>query len=138
MWPVSTYCTILFGDYLSLIIKILRPHYRLEAWKCSIELVDLIYFTTKSFPREERYGLSSQMRRSAISIPSNIAEGAARNSKAEFAHFLNIAIGSLSELETQIIIARRQNYISDTTELIELAGKISSQLSGLRKSIVAI
>ncbi len=115
----------------------MRPHYTLEAWKSSIQLVDLIYSATKSFPKEELYGLSSQMRRAAISVSSNIAEGAARNSQAEFANFLNIAKGSLSELETQIIISNRQNYIEDITEMMNLIGKVSSQLNGLYKSIKA-
>jgi len=115
----------------------MRPHYKLEAWKSSILLVDLIYSATKCFPKEELFGLTSQMRRAAVSVSSNIAEGAARNSSAEFANFLNIAKGSLSELETQVIISNRQNYIEDIGELMNLIGKVSSQLSGLYKSIKA-
>ncbi len=115
----------------------MRPHYKLEAWKSSILLVDLIYSATRSFPKEELYGLTSQMRRAAISVSSNIAEGAARNSVAEFANFLYIAKGWLSELETQIIISKRQNYIKDITEVTNLIGKVSSQLNGLYKSLKA-
>lgn len=113
----------------------MRPHYKLEAWKNAMDLVDQIYEVTSDFPNDEKFGLTSQMRRSAISVPSNIAEGAARNSDTEFAHFINIAKGSLSELETQIIIAKRQDYISDISEVIELIEKVSSQLAGLYKHL---
>jgi four helix bundle protein len=82
----------------------MRPHYKLNAWKDSMKLVDEVYKITRQFLFEEKFGLISQMRRSAISIPSNLAEGAARKGQAEFANFINIAKGSLSELETQIII----------------------------------
>lgn len=100
-----------------------------------MDLVDAIYSITKKFPDSEKFGLTSQMRRSAISVPSNISEGAARSSNAEFAHFLNIAKGSLSELETQILISKRQNYASDLTDILELIGKVSSQLNGLYKHV---
>lgn len=109
----------------------MRPHYKLDAWKNAMDLVDEIYKITDNFPGEEKFGLTSQMRRSAISVPSNVAEGAARKSQAEFAHHINIAKGSLSELETQLIISKRQNYIEDISELVELIAKVSSQLSGL-------
>lgn len=113
----------------------MRPHYRLDAWKDSMDLVDNIYEITRDFPSEEKFGLTSQMRRAAISIPSNLAEGAARKGQAEFAYFVNIAKGSLSELETQLIISKRQNYIDEISELIDLIGKVSSQLSGLYNHI---
>lgn len=106
----------------------MRPHYRLDAWKNAMDLVDEIYKLTRHFPSEEKFGLTAQMRRSAISIPSNLAEGAARKGSAEFANFINIAIGSLSELETQLIIAKRQGYIEDLSELIDLVEKISSPI----------
>jgi len=109
----------------------MRPHYKLEAWKNSMDLVDDIYELTGDFPAEEKFGLVSQMRRSAVSVPSNIAEGAARNSDAEFAHHLNIAKGSLSELETQVIISKRQDYVANISEIIDLIEKVASQLSGL-------
>lgn len=115
----------------------MRPHYKLEAWKNSMDLVDKIYKITRDFPPEEKFGLTSQMRRSAISVPSNLAEGAARNGKAEFANFINIAKGSLSELETQLIISKRQNYMADISELVDLIGKVSSQLAGLHKHILS-
>jgi len=77
-----------------------RPHYNLTAWKESMALVKAVYLASQSFPKEEIYGLTSQMRRAAVSVPSNLAEGAARSGQREFAHFLSIARGSLSELET--------------------------------------
>jgi len=89
----------------------MRPHENLEVWKNSVDLVVEIYECTKSFPAEERFGLISQIRRAAVSIPANIAEGAARQSDKEFYHFLSIAQGSASELETELLIARRLNYI---------------------------
>ena len=92
-------------------------HKNLEAWKSAMELVTQIYQTTQSFPREELFGLTSQLRRSAISIPSNIAEGAGRNSDKEFIRFLKVALGSLAELDTQVQIARRVNFLHDSRQL---------------------
>ena len=85
----------------------------LNIWKRSIELVEDIYRLTKSFPKEELYGLTSQMRRAAVSIPSNIAEGFTRFHNKEYKQFLYIALGSCSELSTQIIIASRLKYFDD-------------------------
>jgi len=85
----------------------------LRIWQKGIEVVKDIYILTKKFPKEELYGLTSQMRRSAISIPSNIAEGFRRYHNKEYKQFLYIALGSCAELETQIIIANELNYISD-------------------------
>ena len=84
-----------------------------EIWVDSIELTDIIYDLCERFPKNELYQLESQMERAAVSIPSNIAEGAGRRSEAEFAHFLDIALGSAYELETQLIIAKRRKYISE-------------------------
>tara|TARA_R110002050_G_scaffold204327_4_gene339828 strand:- start:29514 stop:29801 length:288 start_codon:yes stop_codon:yes gene_type:complete len=86
-------------------------HKDLEVWKRSIDLVVLIYDLTKMFPDDEKFGLTSQMRRAAVSIPSNISEGAGRSSTKEFIRFLDIATGSLSELETQLIIVNRLGFI---------------------------
>ena len=93
----------------------------MRIWQIGIEVVKDIYILTKKFPKEELYGLTSQMRRSAISIPSNIAEGFRRYHNKEYKQFLYIALGSCAELETQIIIANELNYINETnkTELIE-------------------
>lgn len=93
-------------------------HKKLDLWNKAIELVVLIYELTKTFPNEERFGLTNQMRRAAISIPSNIAEGGGRQSDKENTHFLYIALGSLAELETQIIIAKKLEYIKDENLLI--------------------
>ncbi|MCF8295976.1 MAG: four helix bundle protein [Saprospiraceae bacterium] len=87
-------------------------HKDLDVWKNSIELVKSIYIITKNFPKEELYGLTSQIRRCAVSIPSNISEGAARNSVKDYIRFLYIAAGSLAELDTQLIISKELNYIS--------------------------
>mgnify|MGYP003578988023 CR=1 FL=1 len=84
-----------------------KPHKNLEAWKQSMDLVVEVYKTTKEFPHQEIYGIANQVRRAAVSVPSNIAEGAARQTKKEFANFLHVAQGSLSELDTQIEIASR-------------------------------
>jgi four helix bundle protein len=93
----------------------------LRIWQIGIEVVKDIYILTKKFPKEELYGLTSQMRRSAISIPSNIAEGFRRYHNKEYKQFLYITLGSCAELETQIIIANELDYINETdkTELIE-------------------
>jgi len=89
----------------------LATHKDLDVWKLSMELVEKVYAVTKSFPKEEQYVLSSQIRRSAISVPSNIAEGAARKGNKENLQFLYISLGSLSELETQILISKRINIL---------------------------
>ena len=85
----------------------------LDIWKKGMILVKKTYDATKTFPVEEMYGLTSQMRRSAVSVPSNIAEGFRRKGPREFRHFLSIVLGSLAELETQVIIARELGYASD-------------------------
>ena len=83
----------------------------LIVWQKSMDLVEMVYQATKVFPKEELYGLTNQLRRAAVSVPSNIAEGQARNSTAEFRNFLSIARGSLAEVETQLLIAERLRYI---------------------------
>ena len=90
-----------------------KPHKRLEVWRQSMDLTINIYRTTEKFPSQELYGLTNQLRRAAVSIPSNIAEGAARQTKKEFTNFLHIAQGSLSELDTQLDLARRLEYLKD-------------------------
>ncbi len=91
----------------------MRPHRNLEAWKRAMDLVIDVYRTTECFPRDERFGLTSQIRRAAVSIPANIAEGAARRSEKEFVYFLSNAQGSASELETELIIGHRLGHISE-------------------------
>ncbi len=111
----------------------MKTHKDLHAWKNSINLVTDIYKLTESFPKEELYGLTNQIRRSAVSIPSNIAEGAGRNYKKEYIQFLYISLGSLSELETQLIISKNLAFIEQENlkELNEKLNEIRSQLSGL-------
>jgi len=114
-----------------------RNYEDLNVWQEAINLVDEIYKITRKFPKEELYGLVSQMRRSAVSIPSNIAEGSERGSKKEFLHFLAISAGSLAELKTQMIISGRNELLTDKeaeeiTEKIEL---VSKMLNGLRRSL---
>ena len=111
----------------------IRNHKDLEVWKQSIDLVDAVYRMTKTFPPEELYGLVNQMRRAAVSIPSNIAEGAARASKKEFTQFLYIALGSVSELETQTIISKRLGYIDQEGELLHQTETARRLLLGLIK-----
>jgi four helix bundle protein len=96
----------------------MRTYKDLDIWKRGIELVTAVYKLTKNFPTEETYGLSAQMRRAAVSYPSNIAEGAARNSKADYTRFVYIALGSLSDLETQVIISKNLGYTSDIEKLL--------------------
>ncbi len=114
-----------------------RPHRKLEVWQRSMGLVKTIYELTGEFPKEEIYGLSSQMQRSAVSIPSNIAEGAARKSKVEFLQFLSIAQGSLSELDTQLEVAYMLGYIDEEKRKGTLAEitSIFKLLSGLIRSV---
>jgi four helix bundle protein len=103
----------------------------------AIQLVKLIYATTASFPKEEMYGLTSQMRRAAVSVPSNIAEGAARGGTREFVQFLTMARGSLSELETQILIARELGYFKEAVGVDPLIEELFRILGGLIASLKA-
>ena len=91
-----------------------KPHRRLEVWKKSMDLVTEVYRLTERFPPDERFGLAKQMRRCAVSIPSNLAEGAARKGDSEFVQFLHMAMGSLSEPDTQVEISRRLGFLSDS------------------------
>ena len=117
-------------------IKI-RTHRDLDVWKKSIDIVTLIYKYTADYPKDEIYGLTSQIRRCAVSIPSNIAEGSARTTKKDYAHFLTMSLGSVAELETQLIISRNLNYLPDTVldELMYELTSIRRMTLGLRKSI---
>jgi four helix bundle protein len=109
----------------------------LVVWNKAMELVMEIYRLTQNFPKEEIFGLMSQLRRSAVSIPSNIAEGQGRLSRGEFRVFLGNARGSLSELETQILISQKLEYLkeSDAVGLMEMASEIGRILNGLIASM---
>ena len=96
-----------------------------------MDLVEDLYKTTKTFPKEEVYSLTSQIRRSVISIPSNIAEGAARNSKKEFIQFLHISLGSSAELETQLLISERLGYLQNSSKFMTDLNDIKKMLLGL-------
>ena len=112
-------------------------HKNLDVLKDSMVLVEEIYSATTCFPKSEMFGLTSQIRRSAISIPANISEGAARNKPKDFIRFIRISFGSLSELETHLEIAYRLKFIEKDSfdKLLNRTRKISTQLSGLIKSI---
>ena len=114
-----------------------RPHKNLDVWKESVALATEIYKITSNFPKSEIHGIVSQMRRAAVSVPSNIAEGAARNSDKEFAQFLNIAGGSLSELDTQVEISFNLDYIGNEQRngIDQRIGTISAKLAGLITNI---
>lgn len=110
-------------------------HQKLLAWQESMNLVEMVYRDTKSLPRHEVFGLTAQLRRAAISVPSNIAEGAARNSSGELAQFLGIANGSMAELETQLELAVRLGYMSGREKTFEQLSRVGQLLVALRKSI---
>jgi len=109
----------------------------LDVWKKSISFVRKIYLLTKSFPSSELYGIVSQMQRAAVSIPSNIAEGAGRDSNAEFSRFVSISEGSAYEIETQIIIAYEIEYITESeyNNLLHDVRELQRMLSGLKRSL---
>jgi four helix bundle protein len=109
----------------------MKSHRDLEVWGKSMNLVTDVYRITKHFPNEEMYGLTNQMRRAAVSIPSNIAEGAARGSGKEFERFLHISLGSLSELETQLLIAGNLNYLDNVDGVLKEIETIRKLTKGL-------
>ena len=113
----------------------MKAHHKLKVWKRAIDFVTGIYKLTEGFPKEEIYGLIGQMRRAAVSIPSNIAEGAARDSKREFRKFLSIAQGSASELETQLIIAEKLGFCFGIGNLMSELDEISKMIVGLRRKL---
>lgn len=108
-------------------------HKTLDAWKSSMDLTLDIYGVTKEFPKEEIYGITNQMRRCAISIPSNIAEGCARQSAKETIKFLYVSLGSAAELETQLIISESLNYIKNGEEILVKIKTVKGLIQGLIK-----
>ena len=113
----------------------MKSHKDLLVWQKSVELVTRIYSETKSWPAEEIYGMTAQIRRAAVSIPSNIAEGAGRGGKKEFSRFLFIALGSLAEVETQIEIAERLGFAIDALGIDNALQEIRRMIVGLNKSL---
>jgi len=116
-----------------------RSYRDLIAWQKSIDLVTEIYRCTQTFPRTETYGLISQLRRAAVSVPSNIAEGHARLTTGEFRQFLGHALGSLTEIETQIIIAERLGFLtpSKSADLSARTAEVGKVLNGLLRSLAS-
>ncbi len=117
----------------------IKSYQDLEVWQKAMQFVTDCYRVTGEFPKSELYGLTNQMRRAAVSIPSNIAEGQARQYTKEFIQFLAIASGSLAEVETQLLISVRLGYLQEASagELLESAGSIGRMLRALRKSLEA-
>jgi four helix bundle protein len=109
----------------------------LRAWQLGMDLTERIYLLTDSFPKTETYGLTSQIRRSAISVPSNLAEGHGRDSTKEFLHFIAIAFGSICELETQILLSNRLKYIAndDVEKTLAALTETSKTIRGLQKAL---
>jgi four helix bundle protein len=114
-----------------------KPHKKLDVWQAAMKSTTLIYKLTNKFPEEEKFGLISQMRRASISIPCNIAEGAARQGKKEFKNFVSMAQGSLSELDTQLELSILIGYLSaeDLREVWDQLLRIDKMLSGLIRSL---
>ena len=110
----------------------IKTHKDLDVWKKSMDLVERVYRRTERFPDSEKYGLTNQIRRCAVSVSSNIAEGAARNTDKEFVQFCYIALGSLSELETQLLIAERLEYCQNI-DILDNVVEIRRMLLGLIK-----
>ena len=115
-----------------------RNHRSLKAWQQSIALVENVYKATRTFPKDETFGLVSQMRRAAVSVPANIAEGSARSGTKELLHFLSIAAASLSELDTHVEISIRVGYLTDDAlvrEIDDVGGLIMGLIASIRKRV---
>lgn len=121
------------------IIMTIKSHRDLIVWQKSMDLVDEIYTLTRQFPVNERLGLISQIRRAAVSVPSNLAEGHSRGSRRDYTQFVSIAKGSLMELQTQLLIAMRQEFCakSDVQNALRSLGEIERMLTALRKKLAA-
>ena len=116
-----------------------KPHRNLLAWQKGMDLVIEVYNLTQDFPDRELYGLSAQLRRAAVSVPSNIAEGAANRTRSQFANFLSNALGSLNEIDTQLELSFRLGYLSDQSynNITSLLNECLALAYGLRKSIAS-
>jgi len=110
---------------------------RLDVWRASIEFADLVYSIAKAFPRDERFGLTNQMRRASVSVSANLAEGNSRSSAKEYQRFIEIAFGSLMEVVSHSAIARRQAFLTEEQhqQIYHFADRVGRMLSGLRNSL---
>jgi four helix bundle protein len=118
-------------------IMTIRNYADLVAWQKAMTLAESVYKTTQQLPREERYGLVSQMRRAAVSIPSNIAEGEGRGSDGQLLHGLTLSYGSLRELETQLLLSRRLRFLNetDTRAVLDQCDEVGRILNGLMRTV---
>ena len=116
----------------------MKSHRDLDVWNLSVEFVTEIYDLSRRFPEDEKFGLTSQIRRAAVSISSNIAEGAARGSRKEFMRFLYIALGSLAEIETQLLIATNLGYLIVNEGIDSQVVKIRKMLLGLIRNLKSV
>ena len=119
--------------------KAVKSYQDLDVWMKGMALVKDTYQATVQFPNDEKFGLVNQMRRAAVSIPSNIAEGHARSGAREFTHFISITLGSVAELETQVILSVDLGYLDDATSdnLLQLLDVLGKMLQGLKKALMA-
>lgn len=117
----------------------IKSYKDLEVWKKGIEIVDFVYELTEGFPKNEKFGLASQMQRAAVSIPTNVAEGASRGHTKEYVHFCYVALGSCAELETESVIALRREYIQqrEADELAVMLDEEGKMLRGLVRSLLS-
>ncbi|MDR3402995.1 MAG: four helix bundle protein [Chthoniobacter sp.] len=111
---------------------------KLDVWRKAIDFADIVYLATGAFPGDERFGLTNQMRRAAVSIASNIAEGTSRNSKVDFARFVEMATGSVFEVVSQATISTRRQFLGEAeyARIYSAAEELSRMLSGLRKALI--
>jgi four helix bundle protein len=113
----------------------MHTHRDLDVWRRALDLASHVYDATQSFPAIERWGLANQARRAAVSVASNIAEGAARGTRTHFTHFLRIARGSLAELETQLILAERLGFLAGSPNLLDEIASVGKMISGLIRAL---
>ncbi|MBK9255850.1 MAG: four helix bundle protein [Saprospiraceae bacterium] len=113
----------------------MRDFRKLEVWEQSMQLANIIYEICDEFPKSELYGITQQMQRCAVSIPSNIAEGCSRASEREFSRFIQIALGSSFELEIQLFITKNRKYIGDQETVFELLGVVQKRLNALNNKL---